>query len=119
MTESILKILPYIFSWPIASVLIALFLRKPIMKIVDRFVSGQSGKARIGPIEVELGLLADDGRKAVQQLNDINHIVAKSRLLELEITMGTLSSAFSITQQEQLNKIIIELREKLKDLDER
>lgn len=118
MTESTIKILSYLFSWPVASILIALFLRKPIMKVVDRLIVGQSGKAKIGPIEIELGQLADDGRKAVKQLNDINHIIARSRLLELEITMATLSSAFSATQQEQLSKVTLELKEKLKDLDE-
>jgi hypothetical protein len=95
MTESTLKIISLVLSWPVAAVVIVLFLRKPIMKVVERFISGQSGKAKIGPIEVELGQLADDGKKAIQQLNDINHIVARSRLVELEITMMTLSHAFS------------------------
>lgn len=112
-----LDILSFAFSWPVAAVMIVLFLRKPIMKVVDRFVGGESGKARIGPIEVELGQLADDGKKAIKQLHEINHIVAKSRLLELEITMATLSTAFSPRHQEELERITLELKEKLDGLD--
>lgn len=117
MTKSTLDILSLVLSWPVAGVLIVLFLRKPIMKVVDRFVGGQSGKAKIGPIEVELGQLADDGKKAVRKLNEINHIVAKSRLLELEVTMATLSPAFSPKHQQKLEEITLELKEKLDGLD--
>lgn len=118
MTEStLLKLVSYFVSWPVASVLIALFLRKPIMKIVDRFVGGQSGKAKIGPIEVELGQLADDGKKAVKQLNDINHLIAKSRLIELEITMSALSPAFSEQHRKQLDMVTKELKDKLGEID--
>ena len=88
------------------------------MKIVERLINGKTGKAKIGPVEVELGQLADDGKKAVQQLNDINQLIAKSRLLELEITMTSLSPAFSETQQKQLAEITHELKEKLRELDE-
>ncbi|MFK4753680.1 hypothetical protein [Oceanobacter antarcticus] len=119
MTESTLKIISLVLSWPVAAVVIVLFLRKPIMKVVERFIGGQSGKAKIGPIEVELGQLADDGKKAIQQLNDINHIVARSRLIELEITMMTLSHAFSTKHQKDLEKVTLELKEKLNELDEK
>lgn len=118
MKEPTSQLFPYLFSWPVASVLVVLFLRKPIMKIVERLINGKTGKAKIGPVEVELGQLADDGKKAVQQLNDINQLIAKSRLLELEITMTSLSPAFSETQQKQLAEITHELKEKLRELDE-
>ncbi|UXD88620.1 hypothetical protein [Thalassolituus hydrocarboniclasticus] len=119
MTESTLKIIPLVLSWPVAAVLIVLFLRKPIMKVVDRFIDGQSGRAKIGPIEVELGQLADNGKKAIQQLNDINHIIAKSRLIELEITTETLSHAFSTKHKKDLEKVTLELKEKLTELNKK
>lgn len=117
MKEMTSQILPYLFSWPVAIVLVVLFLRRPIMKVVERLVNGQTGKAKIGPVEVELGQLADDGKKAVQQFNEINHLIAKSRLLELEITMASLSPAFSKIQQKELSEITQKLKERLKGLD--
>ncbi|MEI8600731.1 hypothetical protein P4S55_06515 [Shewanella sp. PP-Sp27a-2] len=117
MVEIAIKLLPLVFSLPVASVLIVLFLREPIVKVVDRFISGQSGKAKIGLIEVELGQLADDGREAVKQLNDINHIIAKSRLIELEITTETLSYSFPEKHKKDLERITLALKEKLNELD--
>lgn len=114
MSEESINLISVAVSWPVAALLIVLLLRKPIMKVIDRFVGGQSGKARIGPIEFELGQLADDGKKAVHQLNEINYLVARSRLLELEITASTFGKAFSADQQRELEGITAELRDKLK-----
>ncbi len=81
------------------------------MKIVDRLVSGESGKAKLGFVEIELGKLAKDGREAVDNLNEVSMVLAKSRLLELEITRDNFSTVFTVDQERELNELISKLRE--------
>lgn len=66
-------------------ILISVF-RRPILYVVERFISSEGGKAELGPIKIELGKLAQEGQQAVHNLNRINLVMAESRLLELEIT---------------------------------
>ncbi|WP_447042926.1 hypothetical protein [Vreelandella sp. H-I2] len=95
-----------------AVVVISVFLlRQAILKIVDRLVSGESGKAKLGFVEIELGKLAKDGREAVDNLNEVSMVLAKSRLLELEITRDNFSTVFTVDQERELNELISKLRE--------
>lgn len=98
-------------SWETVAIVAILSLRKPITLLMERLVSGQSGRAKIGPIEFELGKLAEDGRQAIEHLNRIHLIVAESRLLELEITRSHFSHSFSDEQNKKLSELIEELRE--------
>jgi hypothetical protein len=79
-TKEIIKIL---ISWPTAVIVAVLVLRNPIKMLVERLIKSESGKAKIGPVEIELGKLAEEGKQAVQSLNRINYLMAESRLLEL------------------------------------
>ncbi len=85
-------------------------LRNPIKILIERLIKSESGKAKIGPVEIELGKLAEEGQQAVANLNRINLLMAESRLLELEITEGNFGPVFSKEQRERMKKHIDELR---------
>ena len=104
-------ILQIIFSWPTVTLIAVLMLREPIKKIIERLINSDSGKAKLGPIEIELGKIAEEGKQAVNNLNRITHLMAESRLLELEITEGNFGSVFSTEQRERMKNQIEELRE--------
>ena len=85
-------------------------LRRPIVALVQRLISSESGKAKVGPIEIELGKLAEEGKKVVADLNRLSVLMAETRLLELEITDGMFSRVFRPDQSERMKKHIEELR---------
>jgi len=108
--QDIKEILQVIFSWPVAAVVFVLVLRQPIIKLIDRLVNSESGKVKVGPFEAELGKLAQEGQQAVSRLNEINDLMAESRLLELEITEANFGPIFSSEQREQMKKHIERLK---------
>ena len=108
--QEIKDILQIVVSWPFATVIAVLVMRRPLHKLVDRLINSESGKAKIGPVEVELGKLAEQGQQAVSQLNRISYIMAESRLLELEITEGNFGPIFSDEQRDKMKHHIDELR---------
>lgn len=108
--QELKEILQLVLSWPVATVVSVLVLRRPLQKLVDRLISSETGKAKIGPIEVELGKLAHEGQQAVNKLNRINYIMAESRLLELEITEGNFGPVFSKEQRDRMKQQIDELK---------
>ena len=106
-----LKVLgPIILSWPVVGLVIALIFRKPLLGLLERFSNSSGGKAEIGPLKIELGKLAEEGKDAVGRLNRTTELMAESRLLELEITSGLFGLVFSDEQQARLEKQIEELR---------
>ena len=83
---------------------------RPILKILDRFGSGDDSEAEIAPVRIRLGRIADEGENAVKKLNKINHVMAESRLLELEILSETFGQVFTTEQQQRMVNQINELR---------
>ncbi|MBO0150156.1 MULTISPECIES: hypothetical protein [Vibrio] len=116
--DNFMQVLELLASWPGVAVLTVLMLRKPLTKLVDRLISGNESKIKIGPIEAELGKLAEEGTKAVDSLNEINLIVARGKLLELEFAERSgISSTFTETQKRELKSVVKELRLKLRELE--
>lgn len=118
MMESITEVLQLVISWPSVAIIALLVFRTPIKKLVERFINSDSGKAKVGPIEIELGKIAEQGQKAVNDLNRINYIMAESRRLELEITLGMAKKYESFgmqvithQQNDEMQQHISELRE--------
>lgn len=99
-----------LLSWPLAALMTALIFRKPVLRVLERFTSSDEGKAEIGPIKIGLGKLAREGHDAVNNLNQLNILMAESRLLELEITVATFGLMFSEGQHERMKQQIAELR---------
>lgn len=100
-----------VLSWPVVALVFIVVFHRPLLKVLDRFGNGSDSEAEIGPIKIRLGKIADEGESAVNQLNRINHVMAESRLLELEITSGAFRQMFTPEQQERMEKQINELRE--------
>jgi hypothetical protein len=104
------EILKIIFSWPMVAIVTVIVLRKPIKSLVDRLIQSESGKAKVGPIEVELGKLAEKGEKVMTNLSRLNQLMGESRLLELEITEGKFGPFFTDEQRSRMQKHIEELK---------
>ena len=99
-----------LISWPMAAIVALLALRNPIQMLIERLIKSESGKAKVGPVEIELGKVAEEGKQAVRNLNQINYLMAESRILELEITEGSFGSVLSPDQRERMKNQIDELR---------
>lgn len=99
-----------VVSWPVVGLVTVLVFRKPLLGFLERFSNSSGSKAEIGPLKIELGKLAAEGKDAVGRFNRINELMAESRLLELEITTGMFGPFFSSDQQAKLKKQIEELR---------
>ncbi|HEC27839.1 MAG TPA: hypothetical protein ENI67_10625 [Gammaproteobacteria bacterium] len=108
--QEIKEILQILIAWPTTVIISVLVLRSPIQKLVERLIKSESGKAKVGPVEIELGKLAEEGKDAVQTLNKLNLLMGESRLLELEITEGNFGAVFSDEQRERMKQHIEELR---------
>ena len=100
------EILSIIFSWPAATILIVFLFRKTISDLVERLIKSKEAKAKVGPLEIELGKIAEEGQHAVDRMKEINSIMAKSRVLELEITDGMFGAMFSDDQRKRMNEHI-------------
>lgn len=112
------ELLQIILSWPTVVIISIFVLRNPIKNIVNRLIKSDSGKAKIGPIEIELGKLAENGKEAVNNINKINHIMAESRILELEITQDKFGTTLPKEQQDKMGNHILELK-KLTNIKEK
>ena len=115
--DAFIKALEVIFSWQGVSIVGLILLLNPIKSLIQRLIEGKEGTAKVGPIEIRLGGIVEEGEKAVSDLNRINYIMAESRRLELEITMGmtdvykTLGmSVMSSVQSDEMLRHIEELK---------
>ena len=104
------EILLIIFSWPFVAIIAILVLRKPIYELVLRLINSDSWKAKIWPVEIELGKIVDKGNQVVDKLNAISYIMAESRLLELEITDSLFSTMLTEKQRSKMLSHIEELK---------
>lgn len=101
-----------ICSYPMATIFAIFIFRKPILDLMKRFASPDITKAEFGPVkfERELGELAEKGKQAVDNMSQLNLLMAESRLLELEITEGNFGAVFSKEQREKMREHIESLR---------
>jgi hypothetical protein len=105
------ELLQIVISWPMAAIVTVVVLRKPIKTLVDRLIQSEGGKAKVGPIEIELGKLAEKGAKVMTDLSRLNQLMGESRLLELEITDGIFGPFFTDEQRRRMRDQIKELKE--------
>jgi len=105
-----------IVSWPVVVLVILLVFRKRLLQLFDRLVSGEQGSVEVAGIRVELGRLVREGQSAVQSLHRLNVLMAKSRLLELEITRG-FSPVFTDEQNERMKQQIEELERSIEEAE--
>jgi len=108
------ELLQIILSWPTVALVAIFVFMKQLSQLVDRLIHSDTGKARIGPVEIELGKLAEQGQQAVDKLNRINYLMAESRLLELQITEAM--PMFSMVSTEEHRSRMTSQIEELKKL---
>ncbi len=101
---------PVVISWPTGALVFIAVFRRPLLEFMNRFVRSAEGKADIGPLKIEFGKLAQEGKDAVGRLNRLTELMAETRLLELEITDSMFAGAFTDEQRQQMRKQIEELK---------
>jgi hypothetical protein len=111
MLEWVKVLGPIVLSWPVVGLVIVVIFRRPLLALFERFSSAPGSKAEIGPLKIELGKLAEEGKDAVLRLNRTTELMAESRLLELEITSQMFGTIFSDEQQKRMRRQIEELRQ--------
>lgn len=113
-----IEIIRNVLSWPAVCIVALLVMRKPIVQLINRLIHSDSGEAKFGPIVIKLGKVAEEGKKAVTTLNSISLVMAKSRRLEMEITSGLFSGAFTDSQNNEMHQHIKELTELTKQAEQ-
>ncbi|EPV2159902.1 hypothetical protein ACV23J_004935 [Escherichia coli] len=116
--QQFIQILQTISTWPFAFIFGLCILYRPINMLFSRFIESNTVKAKLGFVELEIGELAKKGREAVDNFNELTIVMAKTRLLELEVTKENFSAAFSSNQQVKLNALMLELEKKIHYLEE-
>ena len=106
----IVAVISSLVSWPMVAMVAVIMFRTPLLQVVARLVGSTKGRAKVGPIEVELGEIAQRGKEAVSTMTEINRLMAESRRLELEITRSHFASTFTDEQREELDRQIREFR---------
>lgn len=101
-----------IFSWPTALVVVTVVLRRPLTDILQQFQDGRLRRVKFGWVELEkeLTAVAEKGKEAVAELDRTSYLMARSRLLELEITAGMFGGLLSADQRARMESHIDELR---------
>lgn len=115
--QHFIQILQTISTWPFAFIFGLCILYRPINLLFNRIVESNTAKAKLGFVELELGELAKKGREAVDNFNELTIVMAKTRLLELEVTKDNFSPAFSSSQQLNLNALMLELDKTISHLE--
>ena len=104
-----------ILSWPVMVLIIALLFRRPVINLFQRLTQSSEGKAEFGPVKLELGKLAQEGKTAVDNLRRLNVVMGETRLLELEITEQNFGRGFTSDQQKRMREQIAELKQLIED----
>lgn len=111
--SEIIQILQLFLSWPAASIIGMVLMFKPINLLLRRLADSNTAKAKLGFVELEIGELTRKGKAAVDSMNSLSLVMAKTRLLELEVTKANFSRSFTSEEQIKLNGLILELRENI------
>ena len=100
--EYMKEILLALLSWPTAAIVSLIVFRKPISAVVTRFVRSDDGTAKLGPIEVRLGRIADNSEDVLNRVNALTVVMAESRLTELRVTLDNFGPAISKLQRREM-----------------
>jgi hypothetical protein len=111
---------PLLCSWPTVVLLALIVFRKPLSKLIQELINENVKRAKVGPVEIEreLGKLAEEGKQAVENMNQLNILMGKTRLFELEVTEGKFGPVFSPEQRAQMQQHINELRTLMQTIKE-
>ncbi|WP_017346058.1 hypothetical protein [Pantoea sp. A4] len=111
--NEIIQILQLSLSWPAVSIICMVIMFKPINLLLRRMADSNTAKAKLGFVELEIGELTRKGNAAIDSMNSLSLVMARTRLLELEVTRANFSRSFTSEEQIKLNGLILELRENI------
>ncbi|WP_313287673.1 hypothetical protein [Leclercia sp.] len=115
--KDFIQVLQVVLTWPTAFIFALCILYRPITLLLKRIIDSNTAKAKLGFVELEIGELARKGKLAVDNFNDLSITMAKTRLLELEVTKENFSRNFSAQQQINLNGLMVDLEKKILQLE--
>jgi len=117
IVKDFIQVLQVVLTWPTAFIFALCILYRPITLLLKRIIDSNTAKAKLGFVELEIGELARKGKLAVDNFNDLSITMAKTRLLELEVTKENFSRNFSAQQQINLNGLMVDLEKKILQLE--
>ncbi len=57
--NTVKELLQIIISWPAAIIISVIFLRKPLISLLDRLIKSKHAKAKVGPLEIDIGKVTE------------------------------------------------------------
>ena len=111
-------ILQTLLSWPAVAIVAMIILHKQIGQLTNRFIKGDSGTAKIGPIEIQLGVLATAQKQQEEDISTleflVSNFVSKHEIKHLEKLNST--APFPFHKDDSTSFFEKELR-RLRDFD--
>ena len=103
----------WIFSWPVAVVIVALIFKEQLEVWLDSVK-----KFKAGPVEIqrELKAVAEAGKNALDSVSQMIVLLGESRMTELQVTLNAVGAGFPARDQETMRKQIAEIDKLLKKI---
>lgn len=74
--NAIKDVLEILVSWPLVIIVSLIIFRRSVVKLIDRFIHSDISKAKLGPLEIELGRLADTQEKQEAEITTLQFLVS-------------------------------------------
>jgi hypothetical protein len=102
-----------IVSWPVVVLVLLVIFRKPILGL-----SNSIQKGKVGPVEFErFEKLVERSEQSLSTIEKIHLEIAKSRVVELEVTMRVGIVPFTSTEKTEIVNQIRQLRTYISELE--
>jgi hypothetical protein len=69
-------ILQIVFSWPLVIIVGLIIFRGSVVQLFDRFIHSDTSTAKLGPLEIELGKLADTQKEQEAEITTLQFLVS-------------------------------------------
>ena len=112
-TDQIIELLKVFVSWPVAAIVIIFFLKDYVQKFLDRLLDSKNGELEIGTVKAKLGELVENGRNVIDDLGELQILLAETRLIELKFAERNMGHGFKPEEIEKLKSQISKLTELL------
>lgn len=76
LVSAMKDILQIVFSWPLVVIVGLIVFRKSVVHLINRFILSDTSTARLGPIEIELGKLADTQKTQEAEITTLQFLVS-------------------------------------------
>jgi hypothetical protein len=104
----------WIFSWPVAVVIVALSLRDHLAQWLREIT-----QFKAGPVEItrQLQAVAEAGQSTLDSVSEMIILLGESRLTEIQVLLKTVGVVFSKEDTEKMTQQISAMEELLKKIE--